>query len=180
MEQIIAGRFESIAKADATAVLLTNYIDTSDICIFYNNPPGQHDVLAVGGDEAIDPGAKDAHKSAIAVGASTAIAAGAIGAFGGPVVALAAAGIAAYTGSLVGAMHGMEDEGSSAKPTRRQSGVILAVHVANPKNKKRIISTLREKGAKDIEQAEGKWRHGDWVDFNPVETPQLEKAAPKH
>jgi hypothetical protein len=179
MEQIIAGRFESIAKADATATLLTDYIDPTDICIFYNNPPGQHDVLFAGGDEKIDPAAEEAHKSAFAVGATSAITAGAIGAFGGPIVALTAVGVAAYTGSLVGAMHGMEDKEDSSEPPRRQSGVILAVHVANPKNKKRIVSTLREKGAKDIEHAEGKWRHGDWVNFNPVESPQLEKMAPK-
>lgn len=175
MEQIIAGRFESIAKADATAILLTNYIDTTDICIFYNNPPGQHDVLPAGGDEKIDPGAEDAHESAIAAGATAGITAGAIGAFGGPIVALTAAGIAAYTGSLAGAMQGMKDKEDSSEPPRRQAGVILAVHVANPDNKERIVSTLRKEGAEDIEHAQGKWRHGDWVDFNPVESPQLEK-----
>jgi len=173
MEQIIAGRFESIAKADATATLLTDYIDTTDICIFYNNPPGQHDILPAGGDEKMDPGAKDAHESAIATGATAGIIAGTIGAFGGPIVALTAAGIAAYTGSLAGAMHGMKGKEDSSEPTRRQAGVILAVHVANPDNEERIVSTLRKKGAKDIEHAQGKWRHGDWVDFNPVESPQL-------
>src|SRR5690606_15572903 len=109
MDQIIAGRFETMAKADATAALLTEYIDTNDICIFYNNPPGQHDVLPAGGDEKIDPGTEDSGKSAMAAGATAGLTAGAIGAFGGPIVALTAGGIAAYTGSLAGGMRGTED-----------------------------------------------------------------------
>lgn len=171
MDPIIAGRFQTIAKADATAILLTEYIDASDICIFYNNPPGQHDVLPGGGDEKIDPASEDAHRSAVAAGATAGVAAGAVGAFGGPIVSLAAAGIAAYTGSLAGAMHGTKDEDEIPDPPRRHAGVILAVHVANSNNEARIVSTLKQEGAEDIEHAHGKWRNGDWADFNPLETP---------
>jgi hypothetical protein len=177
MDKIIAGRFESIAKADATAALLAGYIDPKDICIFYNNPSGQHGVLPAGGDEKVAPGVEDAHKTALTVSTAGAVTAGAIGAFGGPIIALAAAGVAAYTGSLLGAMQGMNEEEAPGDPARREAGVILAVNVTKPENKKRIVAALKKEGAEDIENAEGKWRHGDWVDFNPVKTPQLEKTT---
>ena len=176
MEQIIAGRFDSMAGADATAVSLTTYIDTMDICIFFNNAPGQHDARPGGGDEQSDPGAKDAPKSAAAVSATAAVVGGAIGAFGGPIVALTVAGVGAYTGSLVGALNGLEDHEDAAEHVRRPAGVFVAVHVADPKNRNRIVSTLREKGAQDIEHAQGVWRYGDWVSFDPVASPHLVTA----
>jgi hypothetical protein len=175
MEQIIAGKFDSIAKANAAAVLLNEYVDTSDICIFYNSPQGQHDVLPIGGDEDKDPEAAHAHQYALATGATVGVAAGAIGLFGGPIVALTAAGIAAYTGSLLGAMGGMNDSDETAQPSRRGSGVFVAVHLANPDDEQRIISTLKMEHAEDIEHAQGRWRNGDWADFDPVERPHLVK-----
>jgi len=180
MQPIIAGRFESMAQADSTALQLTNYINTNDICIFYNNPPGQHDVLLAGGDEKIDPGAKDAHASAIKTGATAGLTAGAIGLFAGPVVALAAAGIGAYTGSLIGALQGTESNESADDPIRREAGVILAVHVTNPRNEEMIVSMLEDAGAMDIEHAHGEWRNGDWVDFDPTESPKLDNKVTTH
>lgn len=172
MEPIIAGRFESIAKADAAAVLLNEFVDATDICIFYNNPAGQHGVMLAGGDEIVDSESHSAHGHAVATGASAAVAAGAVGMLGGPVVALAAAGVAAYTGSLVGAMHGMKDKEQENAP-HRESGVMLAVRLANPQNETRVISTLTDEGAQDIEHAQGEWKGGDWTDFNPVDVPDL-------
>ena len=32
--------------------------------------------------------------------------------------------------------------------------------------------------ARDIEQAEGQWLDGDWVDFDPVAVPRLVAGAP--
>src|SRR5450432_1236156 len=54
MERIIAARFQTVGEADAAAALMS-YIDSADISIFHNNPPGQHGVLAAGGDEDEDP-----------------------------------------------------------------------------------------------------------------------------
>ncbi len=139
MEQIIAGRFDSFTEANAAAVLLNQYIDTDDICIFYNSPPGQHGVLPAGGDENADPEAENAHSSALATGATLGVAAGAVGLFGGPIVALAAAGIGAYTGSLLGAMGGMNQKGESPSYARRQAGVLVAVHMTDPNDEQRII-----------------------------------------
>ena len=115
MEQIIAGRFDTFSEANAAALLLNEYIDADDICIFYNSPPGQHGVLPTGGDENADPEAEQAHNYALATGATVGVVAGAVGMFGGPIVALTAAGIGAYTGSLFGAMGGMSHKGESPK-----------------------------------------------------------------
>jgi hypothetical protein len=173
MEQIIAGRFDSFTEANAAAVLLNQYIDTDDICIFYNSPPGQHGVLPAGGDETADPEAENAHSYALATGATVGAAAGAVGLFGGPIVALAAAGVGAYTGSLLGAMGGMNHKSESSKYARRQAGVLVAVHLTDPNDEQRIISTLKKEHAEDIEHAQGKWHNGDWVDFDPVKPPHL-------
>jgi hypothetical protein len=171
MERIIAGRFETKDGADAVAASITQYIDAADICIFHNNPPGQHGAYFVGGDEAIDPGADGAGRSAAGAAVAVGLAAGAIGALGGPVVALAAAATGAYVGTLAGALNGLGNH--EEKPEPRPAGIILAVRIANPLNEKRVINTLQAEGAADIEQADGEWREGDWTDFNPVAAPRL-------
>lgn len=173
MERIIAGRFETKAKADAAAAEIVRYIDRTDICIFHNNPPGQHGTSTSGGAEAINPGLKADGESAVSTALAAGLTAGAIGLAGGPVVALAAAGVAAYTGSLVGAMGGMGEEQSRQLPHLRPAGVILAIRIARPASEKFVIGDLRNCGAEDIEQADGEWRDGDWVDFNPVQEPHL-------
>ena len=88
-----------------------------------------------------------------------------------PVSPATAAATGAYIGSLAGAMHGLEDK--KGAPQRRPSGVILSVRIADPANKSKVIDVLRAKGAADIEQAQGEWRDGDWVDFDPVAVPRL-------
>ena len=40
-------------------------------------------------------------------------------------------------------------------------------------SRRRVIETLHTEGAKDIEQADGAWHDGDWVDFDPVAAPRL-------
>ena len=175
MERIIAGRFQTKDGADAVAALMAHYIDAADICIFHNNPPGQHDAIAGGGDVTVDPGAEGAGQSAVGTALAAGLTAGAIGAIGGPVVALAAAATGAYVGSLAGALQGLGNH--EEKPEPRPSGIILSVRIANPLNEKRVIATLQAEGAADIEQADGEWRDGDWVDFDPVAAPQLVNSA---
>ena len=97
MEHIIAGRFQTKAKADAAAAAIVRYVDRTDICIFHNNPPGQHGTLMAGGAEVVDPGSKSAGESAVGTALAAGLTAGVIGLVGGPVTALAAAGVAAYT-----------------------------------------------------------------------------------
>ena len=171
MERIIAGRFPSKGIADTVAALMKQYIDTADICIFHNNAPGQHDAIAGGGDISVDPGAEGAGESAVGTAAAAALTAGVLGAVAGPVVALAAAATGAYVGSLAGALVGLGNH--EEQPAPRPAGVILAVRIANPANERRVIETLHTEGAEDIEQADGAWHDGDWVDFDPVAAPRL-------
>lgn len=174
MEQIIAGRFETKGIADTVASVLREFVDDADICIFHNNPPGQHDAYPVGGDEDEDPGAEGAENSAVGTAVAAGLAAGAIGALAGPVVAIGAAAIGAYTGSLMGAMSGLGDhEDAPGKEDRRAGGIILSVRIAYPSNEDRVIDVLRREGAAGIERARGEWRDGDWADFDPVAAPRL-------
>ena len=173
MERIIAARFQTVAEADATAALMS-YVDTSDICIFHNNPPGQHGALPAGGDEDEDPSAAGAEKSAATTAVTGAIAGGAIGALGGPVGALVGAGVGAYSGSLVGAVATLGDHDDKPhRLERRPAGIMLSVRIADPANEERVIATLRAQGAADVEGAQGTWRDGDWTDFDPVAAPKL-------
>lgn len=175
MERIIAGRFETKGSADAAAVLMAAYVDADDICIFHNNPPGQHDAAdGIGGtDEGEDPGAEGAGETAAGGALAGGMTAGAIGAIGGPVVALGAAAVGAYVGSLVGAMNGKGTEGvTPTADERRPGGVMLSVRIADPANESRVIAALRAEGASDIEHAEGVWTNGDWSDFDPLAAPQ--------
>ena len=175
-EHIIAGRFQTKSKADAAAAAIVRYVDRSDICIFHNNAPGQHGTLLMDGTEDSNAGLKADGESAVTTAVSAGLAAGVIGLVGGPVTALAAAGVAAYTGSLVGAMGGMQEAESRQLPNFRPAGVILAIRIARPASEKFVINDLRIAGAEDIEAAEGEWRDGDWVDFNPVKEPHLVEA----
>ena len=173
MEQIIAGRFETKSKADAAAAAIVRYVDRNDICIFHNNPPGQHGTMMARPDDADDVEPEATGESAAATALAAGLTAGAIGMIGGPVTALAAAGVAAYTGSLVGGMSGMHTEEARLLPQLRPAGVILAVRIARPNSEKFVVDDLRLAGAADIEHAEGEWRDGDWVDFNPMLEPRL-------
>lgn len=92
----------------------------------------------------------------------------------------AAAATGAYVGSMAGAMHGLgEQEGKASAPLRRAGGVMLAVRIAEPANKAKVIDVLRAGGAADIEQAQGEWRDGDWADFDPVAKPRLIQGEQK-
>ncbi len=84
MERIIAGRFETKDAADAAAAKLAQFIDATAIGIFHNNPPGQHDAFPSGGDELVDAGSEGAGKSMATTALAAGLAAGAIGAVGGP------------------------------------------------------------------------------------------------
>jgi hypothetical protein len=173
MERIIAGRFPTKSGADSAAALLAPYVAAADICIFHNNPPGQHDAYPVGGDEDEDPGARNADSSAAGTAGAGALAGGMIGALAGPAGAIAGAAVGAYSGSLVGAMKGLGEDDKPGAPDRRSGGIMLSVRIAIPANEKRVVDTLRAEGAADIEQAEGEWKNGDWVDFDPVAAPRL-------
>ncbi len=173
MEDIVAGRFETDDDARSAAASLADLVSESDIFIFFNNQPGAHDSDRSPGDQrAAESGAKGAATGA----ASGAIAAGAAGTVvGGPAAGAVAAAVGGYTGSLAGTAGGLpeEGEGTNKAPHSRSAGMMLAVRAANADNKQQIIDRLRRQGAADIETAKGKWGKGEWLDFDPMASPQL-------
>ena len=177
MSTIIAGRFDEQTEVDQTvsdfhnAGFATDQIDT-----FFVNPPGQHDAFPVGGDQDESAGATHADTTAVGglgVGAIAGIGAGlATAPFLGPAAIAVGAGVGAYTGSLAGALGGMDDPhklaDDTAVPQSRHAGLIVAVHTPDQAKRTQAIDVLRARGAKDIEQAEGKWVAGSWSDFDPL------------
>jgi hypothetical protein len=187
MVDIIAGRFGSKADADLAAEKLHNTASVSEICIFYNSPPGQHGTSMFGDELAVTKQIEQAESAAVSTATIAGVAAGAVVAIvATPVVALAAAGVAAYTGSLAGALSGADESnavevgaavgGTSqyrVPATRRQGGVMLAVNVGDATKTEVIIRLLASAGAVDIERAQGDWHNGDWTDFNPLAIPSF-------
>jgi hypothetical protein len=165
---IIAGRFDTFDDANAVKARLVEHGFAHDaISVFFNNPPGRHDLTEIGGDEHADPEAKHAAGGAMAgaaAGAGLGLAAMATGPFG--VAALAATG--AYVGALAGAMNATDDT-RHEQPLRRASGVIVGVLADGREDE--AIRALRDRGADNIERAHGTVVDGDWTDFDPIDAP---------
>jgi len=185
MAKIIAARFETQPEADrALDALRCAGFDGQDVTSFYLNPPGAHAQYPIGGDTHHDEGTKHSGKTAAAgaaVGGVTWLALGtAVAAAGdvglGAIAAVAGAGVGAYVGSLAGGLTGSHD-GNPAKATKeepvgRNAGVMIAVRVDADGAQNTVVGVMREQGGADIERAEGEWRDGEWVDFDPVAKPQ--------
>src|SRR5688500_13978989 len=155
MSTIIAGLFDNIRRADAAKDALLNLnCDEKYISIFHNNAPGQHDTFPVGGDEDKDPGADKSHLTASGGAAVGAAGVGLAAAMAGPIGVAAAIGVGAYTGALVGALSGTEED-----IHRRRAGVIVAVNVDNIEEKE-VIKIFQNSGAQTIEEASGKLENG--------------------
>ena len=174
MSRIIAGVFDTMTEAERTRAALRNtgFAET-EITSFFNNAPGQHGVgtaVTTGGDETMDPQARNMHKgtaAGAAIGAGVGFAAGLTA---GP-AAIATAGVGAYIGALAGTAQATADE--SAHAVRRPAGVMVAVNAGDDERENEAIRVLRECGADNIERADGLWENGDWVDFNPNVEPVL-------
>lgn len=98
MERIIAGRFQTGRDADAAARLIAGFVDSADICVFYNSPPGQHSTSEFAAQEPGGAGTDGAGRSAVTTAVAAGLVAGTAGMLGDPLVALAAAGVGAYAG----------------------------------------------------------------------------------
>lgn len=182
MSLIVAGRFDTFARAQKAAQLLFAHgFEEEDVTLFFVNPPGQHHRQKGGGDQAADPGSKSIYKGAnigMLLGATLGASIGAMLCiiFGLPLlITTIAAAIGAYLGSLIGAMA----EASTAKPGEtlpkiHQSGILVAVHVTAA-NQADAAAVLRKVNAKDIERADGEWEGGHWSDFDPLKEPFLPK-----
>lgn len=180
MSVIIAGRFQTFDQAeDAVKALIDANINHDDVSVFYVNPPGQHDAAPMGGDHVnADPGANDSTEEAItgaaaggAIGLAIGIAATAIPVVGAA-AAVAAAGVGAYTGSFAGGLSGA-GENERPTPAPRRAGVLVAVHSQDDRATQRASVALNARGAEDLEMADGTWRDGKWIDFDPVTPARL-------
>ncbi|MGQ0750731.1 MAG: hypothetical protein ACT4PS_09380 [Betaproteobacteria bacterium] len=185
---IIAGNFEDNTRAtDAVKALIDDGFAPDQVCVFFLNPPGQHAVYGIGGRNE-SPGSRQSDTGALkgaavggAVGLGVGAAAAAATATLGPIAALAALGVGAYTGSLVGALsksgkRAEREAGEPRKPPPRHAGMVVAVNISETIPEKRAVEVLQEHGARDIERATGTWHDGKWEDFDPVSAPQLVHA----
>jgi hypothetical protein len=192
MTPIIAGRFEQEAQAERAAEALRQRgFAAEDVTVFYLNPPGQHATFPVGGDRDNSHGATHAHSGALkgaAIGGAVGLGVGAAAApLVGPGAVVAGAGAGAYVGSLAGALSDMGEGDSAAReqgqpppetpadgvPIERPAGFIVAARA--PEYARRVVAAnlLESVGAKDVERADGTWRMGKWVDFDPLQSPKL-------
>jgi hypothetical protein len=183
---IIAGNFEDNSRAtEAVKALVKGGVAPDQVCVFFLNPPGQHDAYPVGGDRGESPGSRQSDTGALkgaAVGGTAGLAAGAVAAAStaalGPIAVLAGLGVGAYTGALAGALSKTgrrpeKEAGEPATPPPRRAGMVVAVNVSAKVPEKRATDALRQHGARDIERAQGTWTQGKWEDFDPLSTPQL-------
>ena len=175
MTKIIAGSFKDSEHAtEAVNALRMAGFPESSVTVFHNNAPGQHDQHPAGGDEGADPAAKGAGKGA----ATTAIAGSLVGAgigaaVGGPLGAVAGAGVGAYTGAFAGTMRSLPDAEPGEDPQRRPAAIMVAVDASGRTGPEEAVSLMRKHAAFAVEEAEGEWSDGQWVDFDPLAVPRL-------
>ncbi len=178
--QILSGQFDDFERADLLVrELETLGVEAEDIQKFMLNAPGQHDRYPIGGDEDADPIARGGEFGA-AAGAALGGAAGvALGAAAipvvGPAAAVAGLAIGAYTGSLAGALNVMgkhADHEEDEATIRRPAGVRVVVQVPTSGRRSLVLDALLRHHARSVEEADGTWRNGAWVDFDPVSVPR--------
>lgn len=189
MSLIIAARFDTFDHAQQAAdQLMKNGVNSEDMHTFFVNPAGAHARLPIGGDRIADPASKGAPFAAIGGAAILAVIGAVIGALIGfslnnailPVVG--GAGVGAYVGSLMGGLSRLgRDRGrtpaadvpSDEPPAGRNAGVLLAVRV-DVERQQQISDLLRQAGGVEIERAQGRWEDGQWRDFDPLGSPDLQ------
>jgi len=183
MTTLITGSFRQQTEAqNAMRDLARAGFAPGQTATFFVNPPGQHDLYPIGGDEDESPGAEDAGGGSVAgtaVGGAIGVAAGlATLPVLGPGAAVAAAGVGAYGGSLYGALGNTDDKNKSTTQNEleeyqrhnliRKSGMLVAVAAPAPAQQDTAIRILRDHGATDIELPQGTIVAGEWTDFNPL------------
>jgi hypothetical protein len=191
MTRILAGRFETIVPAERAArALLRSGFAPDDVSIFHVNAPGQHHVLALGGDEDADPEARPAGQTSVIGAGGGALVLGALGWLAGKYmvptwggwVGVLGAFVGAYIGSFYGTIAGLSWKATRNRIHRpaaddsayapRKAGIVLAVHLrqAGSDQAGEALRALGTLGARDIEITEGEWDQG-WTDFDPVREP---------
>jgi hypothetical protein len=174
---VLSGQFDDFAVARAVVdELLTLGMAEKDLEIFALNAPGQHARFPIGGDEDADHSARGGESGAVkgaALGgaAGLALGAAAIPAIG-PIAAAAGLAVGAYTGAFAGAVKTMGKAPPQTEIPPRPAGVRVVAHVPTRQHRECVLSTFERHHARSIEEAEGTWRDGSWVDFDPVSVPR--------
>jgi hypothetical protein len=177
MTQIVAGVFDDEQSATSTAHELRNAgFDASNLDQFVLNPAGRHAGLPLGGDEYADAKADGAEKGTLK-GAGIGSAIGAVAGLAatplvGPVAIAAGAATGAYAGSIAGTMNKLGEHDEQTREPR-PAGVMVAVNAGSAEDEEVAIDLLRNGGARMIERAQGSWRDGKWMDFDPVRAPDI-------
>ena len=189
MANIVAGRFDQQTEADAAvAELMRQGFDRDRVTSFFVTAPGEHAKSLIGGDREASPGAETAGTGAVAgaaIGGAVGIGLGlAATPVVGPVAVPTAGGLGAYMGALAGALGKMEDSPADTRPYAeappevRHAGIVVAAYAPEPEQRATALEVLQARGAQDIETAEGHWRDGQWIDFDPVAPPGAEAGGP--
>jgi len=191
MARIVAARFETGQEAEqAVAALAQAGIRRDKLASFDVLPPGQHAMHPLGGDAAHDRGTRKSGRGAM-VGAALGALAGAItgGLIAGALAArtgpaelalgvVAGAAVGAYVGAFVGALARTRRpnpaHASTEEPVSRKSGPLVAAEVDDdPQRYAAACDVLVGLDAFEIEEADGRIRDGDWVDFDPRLPPHI-------
>lgn len=183
MKTIITGNFQQQGEAQqALSDLAGAGFAADQTTKFFVNPPGQHDLFPIGGDEDESPGTEDAaggSASGAAVGGAIGVAVGlATLPVLGPGAAVAGVGVGAYAGSLYGALGNTDGKNNPETQAAREdlrrsepprkSGMLVAISAPASAQQDAAIRILRAHGATDIERTEGTFTAGQWSDFNPL------------
>ena len=206
MSEIIAGTFEQAEQAEAARARLQQQgIAADQVCVFFVNSPGQRAQFPIGGDEHKSEGSRDADHGAAkgaALGGAVGVGVGLLATpFIGPAGVVAGMSAASLVGAVAGGVSTMgedqETKGAPAAdastsgvtpagsrsqsqdaPPQRPAGMLLAVNSVDRSSREVALRVLREAGASGIEEAQGRWEGGRWVDFEPSRPPRIVDASP--
>lgn len=184
MPTIIAGHFQLQDEVERAKRALAEASFAEDrICAFFVNPPGQHDMTPIGGDQLLSPGAKETPEGVVegaAAGGAVGIAIGAATSpLTGPAGPIVGGLVGAHVGSLFSfskmkeAGEGEAGGGAENRAEPRRAGMLVAVALSDPSQEARALDVLRGLGAHHLERAEGRVENGDWVDFDPLSIPVI-------
>lgn len=174
MSHIIAGRFESMAGAEAAVNALgAASFPAEHMSCFYVGPPGQHARFAIGGDHNVSRGAEEGSMGAMTGTAAGGAVGAAIGSVGGPLGFLTGGLVGAHIGNLIGALRSMHENEEDRDPSTvlRHSGFMVAVCADDERREQVAMDVLKQCGAAELETGEGHIVQGDWQDFDPAEAP---------
>ena len=177
MARILAGTYDTANRAGAAMrALLAAGVPHNCLASFHNNPPGQHGMFPLGGDEHADPEARGVGKrAATGAGIGAGIGAGVGAAVGGVLGAAAGTGVGALAGAFAGTYGGLAEKAEEhhAAIDRRPAGIIVAVAPPSGMSDETVVRILRENEPVAPEESEGEVRDGEWKGFDPLAAPRL-------